>query len=117
MLPGTPAPGKSAFLKFTSLTIFCVMKLPPDEILGDEAMITRLFAAFGLPKSRLGRELVLVLLIKAIVLGLAAVFIFGPNQRPRIDAAKVEAHLIDFSAAVAPKLSALKTAAPRSILP
>ena len=80
-------------------------------------MIMRLFAAFSLPKSRLGRELMLVLLIKAIVIGLAAVFIFGPSQRPQVDAAKVEAHLIDFSAAAAPKLSALKTTAPRSLLP
>ncbi|MHB8885039.1 MAG: hypothetical protein ACYC5H_08100 [Methylovirgula sp.] len=85
-------------------------------------MVTRLFNSFSMPKSRLGRELVLVLLIKALVIGLAAVFVFGPSQRPQMDAAKVEAHLIGFRAPVAPaptvhKASASKTAAPRSILP
>ena len=93
-----------------------------DEALGDDAMIARLFDACSMPKSRLGRELAFVLLIKAIVIGLAAVFIFGPSQRPRIDAAKVEAHLIDSAETAAlnntvPKLSAPKTVAPRSPIP
>ncbi len=56
--------------------------------------MTRLLEAFGMPRSRLGRELALVLVIKLTIIGLAAVFIFGPDQRPRIDAAKVEAHLL-----------------------
>lgn len=78
-------------------------------------------------KSRLGRELILVLLIKAIVIGLAAIFVFGPSQRPRIDATEVEAHLLDTpeTAAAKPSLSksslskpsAPKIVAPRSIVP
>lgn len=63
--------------------------------------------ACGTPKNRLGREIILVLLVKAIIIGLAAAFIFGPSQLPRIDAAKVAAHLFD----------APQTAAPRSIVP
>lgn len=49
----------------------------------------------GMPKSRLGREIVVVLFVKLAIISLAAVFIFGPDQRPRIDAAKVAAHLIE----------------------
>ncbi len=85
-------------------------------------MVAHLFNSFSLPKSRLGRELILVLLIKALVIGLASVFVFGPSQRPQMDAAKVEAHLIGFRvpAALDPsvhKTPESKTAAPRSILP
>lgn len=50
--------------------------------------------AFSRPKSRLGRELVLVIIVKLTIIGLAALFVFGPNQRPRVDAAKVAAHLV-----------------------
>lgn len=91
-------------------------------------MVRRLLNACSMPKNRLARELFVVLLMKAAVIGLAAVFIFGPSERPRIDAAKVEAHLIGVPASAsplrtvapktfAPKTSALKTAAPRSIVP
>ncbi len=90
-------------------------------------MMTRLLDACRVPKSRLWRELVLVLLIKAMVIGLAAVFIFGPSQRRRIDAAKVEAHVLGAPETSAPKTSApktsalktsaFKTVAPRSIVP
>ncbi len=78
-------------------------------------MMTRLLDACGLPKSRLRRELVrdivLVLLVKLTIIGLAAVFIFGPNQRPRVDAAKVAAHLIGGPTYALP----LKTAASNSV--
>jgi hypothetical protein len=60
-------------------------------------MMTQLFEAFGVPTNRLGRELIVVLMIKLTIIGLAAVFVFGPGQRPRIDTAKVEAHLIGVS--------------------
>lgn len=55
----------------------------------------KLRPAIGMPKTRLGREIVVVLFVKLAIISLAAVFIFGPNQRPRIDAAKVAAHLTD----------------------
>jgi hypothetical protein len=47
-----------------------------------------------MPKPGLGREIAIVVLIKLALIWLAAVFVFGPNHRPQIDAAKVEAHLI-----------------------
>jgi hypothetical protein len=37
------------------------------------------------------------------IIGIAAVFIFGPNQRPKIDTAKVEAHLIGAPEPVLPQ--------------
>lgn len=46
------------------------------------------------PKSRLARELLVVVALKLAVIALAAVFLFGPDQRPRIDAATVAAHLL-----------------------
>jgi hypothetical protein len=53
------------------------------------------YLTIGMPKSRLGREIVVVLFVKLAIISLAAIFIFGPNQRPRINAAKVAAHLVD----------------------
>lgn len=63
-------------------------------------MVTRRSAGFGLslpslPKNRIGREVLVVLLVKLAILTLAAIFVFGPNQRPHIDAAKVLAHFVD----------------------
>ncbi len=58
-------------------------------------MVPRPHSAIGMPKSRLGREIVVVLFVKLAIISLAAVFIFGPGQRPQIDAAKVAAHLIN----------------------
>lgn len=57
--------------------------------------MTRLHPTIGMPKSRLGREIVVVLFVKLTIISLAALFIFSPHQRPQIDAAKVAAHLID----------------------
>lgn len=78
-------------------------------------MMTRLLGACGLPKNGLGRglvrEIILVLLVKLTVISLAAVFIFGPNQRSRVDVAKVAAHLIGGPTYALP----LQTAASNSI--
>ncbi|MGO9132477.1 MAG: cytochrome oxidase putative small subunit CydP [Methylovirgula sp.] len=57
-------------------------------------MMTKARSAIAMPKLGLGREIAIVLLIKLAVIWLAAVFVFGPNHRPQIDAAEVEAHLI-----------------------
>ncbi len=51
-------------------------------------------ASLRAPNQRLGRELVLVVALKLAIIGLAAAFIFGPHQRPQLNAAKVEAHII-----------------------
>ncbi len=51
-----------------------------------------------IPKQRLGRELAFVVALKLAIIGLAATFIFGPHQRPQLNAAKVEAHIIGSSA-------------------
>jgi hypothetical protein len=54
------------------------------------------------------REVAFVLAVKLMVILAAAVFVFGPGQRPRIDAASVQERLIGVSPA-APQ--------PRNVLP
>lgn len=54
-----------------------------------------------LPQSQLGRELLIVVIVKLTIIGLAALFLFGPHQRPQIDARKAELHIIGNPAALA----------------
>lgn len=68
-------------------------------------MLTRVFDAVGMPNDELVRELTLVLLVKLTVIALAAIFIFGPNRRPHVDAAKVQAHVFGAAAPASPPLT------------
>ncbi|WGJ14435.1 hypothetical protein QEV83_17660 [Methylocapsa sp. D3K7] len=47
-----------------------------------------------MPQHPLVLEITLVLTIKLIVILAAALFVFSPRQRPRIDAASMQEHLI-----------------------
>jgi hypothetical protein len=40
--------------------------------------------------SNIARSIAVVLAIKAAIIVLAAIFIFGPNQRPRIDSSDLD---------------------------
>ncbi len=42
----------------------------------------------------LRRNLVIVLSIKAVVILLAALFVFGPSQRPRIDRGSIDSRIL-----------------------
>lgn len=53
------------------------------------------------PRSQLGRELLIAVTVKLTIIGLAALFLFGPHQRPQIDAQKVQARIIGNAAASA----------------
>jgi hypothetical protein len=61
-----------------------------------------------MPRHPLVPEVTLALVIKLIIILAAALFVFSPRQRPRIDATSMEQRLIDGSLA-APQ--------PRSVLP
>ncbi len=50
-------------------------------------------------KHSLTRDVIVVIAVKTIVVVAAGLFIFGPSQRPRLDAASVETRLIGASAA------------------
>ena len=52
-----------------------------------------------LPRTQLGRELLIAVTVKLTIIGLAALFLFGPHQRPQIDAHKVEMRIIGNSTA------------------
>jgi hypothetical protein len=52
-----------------------------------------------LPRSQLGRELLIAVAVKLTIIGLAALFIFGPRQRPQIDAHKLEMRILGNPAA------------------
>ncbi|WOJ91336.1 hypothetical protein RZS28_08810 [Methylocapsa polymorpha] len=45
-------------------------------------------------KNMLAREVAVVVSVKLAIIIAAAFFVFGPGQRPRIDAASVQARLI-----------------------
>lgn len=45
-------------------------------------------------KNPLAREVVLAVAVKLAIIIAAAFFVFGPGQRPRIDAGSVQARLI-----------------------
>jgi hypothetical protein len=47
-----------------------------------------------------------------VIIGLAAAFIFGPHQRPQIDAAKVETHIVGDSAVSNPTPPLTREATP-----
>jgi hypothetical protein len=51
-------------------------------------------------KRRLGREIAIVLVVKAIILATIYVAFFGPDQRPVIDAKAVENRLFEAAPAV-----------------
>jgi hypothetical protein len=53
-------------------------------------------------QNRLTREVAVVVAVKTVIVLLAAFLVFGPRQRPTIDSAAVERHLMaqpDLSAA------------------
>jgi len=50
----------------------------------------------------LAREVAFAVAVKLMVILAAAVFVFGPGQRPRIDAARVRERLIGVSPAAPP---------------
>ena len=56
-----------------------------------------------MPQHPLVPEITLVLTIKLIVILAAALFIFSPRQRPRIDAARMQEHLIGTSTEKQPR--------------
>jgi hypothetical protein len=60
-----------------------------------------------MPQHPLVAEITVALAIKLIVILAAALFVFSPRQRPRIDAASMQEHLIGASS----------SSQPRSILP
>jgi hypothetical protein len=43
-------------------------------------------------RNPLARDVTVVLVIKTLIVIAAAVFVFGPSQRPNIDAASVQTH-------------------------
>jgi hypothetical protein len=45
-------------------------------------------------QNRLAREVATVVVVKTAIVLLAAFFVFGPRQRPTIDATAVEQHLM-----------------------
>jgi hypothetical protein len=45
-------------------------------------------------KNALARDVTVVLVLKTAIVIAAALFVFGPSQRPRIDAAAVDQRLI-----------------------
>jgi hypothetical protein len=47
-----------------------------------------------MPKHPLTRDVMIVIAIKLMVVAAAALFVFGPGQRPRIDAGSIEMRLI-----------------------
>jgi hypothetical protein len=61
-------------------------------------MMTRLFDAPEAQKNRnkrdLVREIIIVLTVKLVIITAAAIFVFGPHERPKINPANVAAHLI-----------------------
>lgn len=48
-----------------------------------------------MPKHPLARDVLVVIAIKLVVVIAAALFVFGPGQRPKLDAGSVETRLID----------------------
>ena len=50
--------------------------------------------------SNLSRSLVIVLTIKTLVIALAAIFVFGPSQRPQIDAGALDRQILGNSNSV-----------------
>lgn len=44
--------------------------------------------------SNIGRSVAVVLVIKALIILLAAIFVFGPSQRPRIDRNSLDRHFL-----------------------
>lgn len=58
-------------------------------------------ALIRLPRNQLGRELLIAVTVKLTIIGLAALFLFGPHQRPKVDARTVEARIIGNPAAPA----------------
>lgn len=60
------------------------------------------------PRHRLGREILAVLVVKLVLLWLAAAFVFNAARRPQLTPAKVEAHMLsDREAAVASSANSL----------
>ncbi len=51
-----------------------------------------------MPKHPLARDVMVVVAVKLTVVIAAALFLFGPGQRPRIDAASIETRLIGMPA-------------------
>lgn len=62
----------------------------------------------GMPQYPLVPEVTLALTVKLIVILAAALFVFSPGQRPKVDAARMQEHLTGTPAA---------TPRPRSDLP
>jgi hypothetical protein len=56
-----------------------------------------------MPKHPLTRDVMVVIIIKLMVVVVAALFVFGPGQRPKIDAVSIETRLIG-SPAVSPNV-------------
>ena len=50
----------------------------------------------------LAREVAVVVAIKTAIVIAAAIFVFGPSQRPVVDAAAVETLIVSSPAAIAP---------------
>ena len=51
-------------------------------------------------KHPLAREVAVIVAIKTVLLVAAGLFVFGPGQRPAIDAHIAQAHLIDDQAVI-----------------
>ncbi len=49
----------------------------------------------GMSKNPLAREVILALCVKLAIIIAAAFFVFGPGQRPKVDAGGVQARLIE----------------------
>ncbi len=47
------------------------------------------------PRERLGKEIVLLLVLKVVMLGVLFAFFFSPSQRPDISHSVIERHLLD----------------------
>jgi hypothetical protein len=47
-----------------------------------------------MPRFRLARDVWVVVVVKVILVISAAIFVFGPSQRPKVDAAGIETHLV-----------------------
>ena len=47
-----------------------------------------------MPRHRLTRDVMIVIAVKLIIVVAAALFVFGPGQRPKIDAGSIETRLV-----------------------
>jgi hypothetical protein len=50
-----------------------------------------------MPKDALARDIAIVVAVKLVLMTAAATFLFGPRQRPPIDAGSIAARLMDIS--------------------